>query len=169
METLSWKRFLLAGLAAGLLINVFDGILYTVVIGAEANAVLERLGLELPGTGGMVLYSLAGFAVGFVAVWLYTGMRAGLGPGPVAAGKTGLAVWAVGYLIPFLDLAIEGLYTTSMFWTAALFTAVTVPLATMGGAWVYRPGPPARPAPGAGRPLSSAERDASPAVPVHPR
>jgi hypothetical protein len=102
-------------------------------------------------------------------VWLYTGMRARLGPGPVAAGKTGLAVWAVGYLIPFLDLAIEGLYTTSMFWTAALFTAVTVPLATVGGAWVYRPGPPARPAPGAGRPLSSAERHASPAVPVHPR
>jgi hypothetical protein len=138
MSALNRHRFLAAGLAAGVLVNLFDGTLYTLIIGAEANAIMERLGLELPGPAGMVLYALAAFLVGFVAVWLYTGMRARLGPGPATAIKTGLAVWAVAYLIPFVDLAIEGLYTPRMFWTAALFTAITVPLATVGGAWVYR-------------------------------
>jgi hypothetical protein len=146
MGTLNMKRFVLAGLAAGVLINVFDGTLYTVVIGPEANAIMERLGLDLPGTAGMALYAVLAFLVGFVAVWLYTGMRARLGPGPVTAAKTGLAVWAIAYLTAFLDLTIEGLYTQRMFWLAATFTLVSVPLATIGGAWVYRGAEADRPA-----------------------
>jgi hypothetical protein len=138
MEPLNGKRFLLAGLAAGVLINVFDGVLYTAIIGPEATAAMERLGLTLPGTAGMVLYALLAFLIGFVAVWLYTGMRARIGPGPMTAAKTGLAVWAIAYLAPFIDMTIEGLFTQRMFWIAAAFTLVSVPLATMGGAWVYR-------------------------------
>lgn len=138
MERLDTKRFLLAGLATGVLVNVFDGILYTVVIGPEANAIMERLGLILPGTAGMALYALLAFLIGFVAVWLYTSTRARLGPGPRTAAKTGLAVWAIAYLAPFLDMTIEGLFTQRMFWIAAAFTLVAIPFATMGGAWVYR-------------------------------
>jgi hypothetical protein len=138
MERLNARRFLGAGLVAGLAVNVFDGTLYTVVLGADAAAAMERLGLQEPGPAGMMLYALAAFVIGFITVWLYTGMRARLGPGPATAVKTGVAVWAVAYLLPALDLTIEGIYTTRMLVVAAAFTLVSMSLVALAGAWVYR-------------------------------
>jgi hypothetical protein len=94
MKQLNRRRFLAAGLVAGLVINVLDGTLHTVVIGAEVAAALEQAGLEQPGPAGMTLYALLAFVIGFAAVWFYTGMRTRLGPGPATAVRTGAVVWA---------------------------------------------------------------------------
>lgn len=139
----SGRRFIAAALVAGLAVNIADGLLYTVVIGPDAAAGMERLGLDAPGTAGMLLYTGLGFLVGFVAFWLYTGMRARLGAGPATALKTGLAVWAVAYLAPFLDQTIEGIFTARMFWIGALYTLVSMPLVALLAARVYeRPAQP---------------------------
>jgi hypothetical protein len=71
-------------------------------------------------------------------VWLYVGVRDRLGPGPVTAAKTGLAVWAPAYLVPFVGNTLQGMATPRMFWIGVALTIVYVPLATMAGAWVYR-------------------------------
>jgi hypothetical protein len=135
------RRFLAAGAVAGLAINIFDGTLYTVILRADAAAAMERLGIQEPGPVGMVLYVLLAFMIGFVAIWFYTGMRARLGAGTGTALRTGVAVWAIAYFAPFLDLMLEGIYTTRMFVLAAGFTLITLPLATMAGARVYRAEP----------------------------
>lgn len=132
------RRFLAAGLVAGLAINVFDGILYAGILASESAAVMAGLGLEQPSNAQMGLFVLLAFAMGFTAVWLYLGARARLGAGPATAAKTGLAVWLLAYLVPFVGNTIQGMATTTMFWVGAAFTIISVPLATMAGAWVYR-------------------------------
>lgn len=148
---LNTPRFIAAGLLAGLAINVFDGILYAGLLASESAAVATRLGLEEPSNAEMGLFVLVAFAMGFTAVWLYVGVRARLGPGPATAAKTGLAVWVLAYLVPFVGNTTMGTATTTMFWLGTAFTIVSVPLATMAGAWVYRDsGPEAAAAPATG-------------------
>lgn len=138
MKSLNTGRFIAAGLAAGVAINVFDGILYAWVLAADSAAVMAGLGLEEPSNAAMGLFVLMAFVMGFAAVWLYTGVRERLGPGPVTAVKTGLAVWALAYLVPFVGNTLQGMATPRMFWIGVAFTVFSVPLATVIGAWVYR-------------------------------
>lgn len=146
-KPLNTGRFTAAGLVAGVAINIFDGILYAGILASESAAVMADLGLEQPSNAEMALFVPMAFVMGFAAVWLYVGVRERLGPGPITAAKTGVAVWALAYLVPFVGNTVQGMATTSMFWIGVAFTIVSVPLATMAGAWVYRD---AEPAPGAG-------------------
>lgn len=132
-------RFVAAGLVAGVVINVGDGILYGVLLAPEFTATMERLGLAAPGGGALILYPLMAFATGYVALWLYAMARAGLGAGPRTAVKTALAVWMLLYVIPSVDLVMEGIWSRQAFWTAAAVGLVTLAAATLAGARVYRP------------------------------
>lgn len=137
-KPLNTGRFVAAGLAAGVAINVFDGILYAWILAGDSAAVMTSLGLEQPSGAAMGVFVLMAFVMGFAAVWLYAGVRERLGPGPVTAIKTGLAVWALAYLVPFVGNTLQGMATTRMFWIGMAFTIFSVPLATVIGAWVYR-------------------------------
>lgn len=140
---LNTRRFLVAGLVAGLAINVFDGILYAGILAQESAAVMASLGLEQPSATAMSVFVLLAFVMGFAAVWLYLGVRERLGPGPGTAIKTGLAVWALAYLVPFVGNTLQGMATARMFWVGVVFTIVSVPAATVAGAWAYRDAEPA--------------------------
>lgn len=137
-ESLNVRRFIAAGLVTGVAINIFDGILYAGVLAAESASVMAGLGLEQPSNAQMGLFVVMAFAMGFTAMWLYLGARARLGAGPATAAKTGVAVWLLAYLVPFVGNTIQGIATPTMFWVGALFTLLSVPLATMAGAWTYR-------------------------------
>ena len=136
-DRLDTGRFLAAGAVTGFLINVFDGILYAGLLAADRAEVMARTSMEQPSTAGMAVFVVLAFLMGFAAIWLYVGVRARLGPGPVTAFKVGLAVWFFAYFVPFLANILQGLSTPRMYWVGVLFTVVAVPLATLAGAWFY--------------------------------
>lgn len=133
-------RFALAALAAGIVINITDGILYGVMLAAETEATLTAMGLAPPAGAWLGLYVAWAFVIGALLVWLYIGVRERLGGGTRTAIMVGLATWALAYLGPAMNRSLEGIASWSAFWTVALWTAIAVPLATMVGAKVYGPG-----------------------------
>jgi hypothetical protein len=142
-ERLNVGRFLAAGAVTGLLINVFDGILYAGLLAADRAEIMAETAMEPPSTAGMMVFVALAFLMGFAAIWLYVGVRARLGPGHVTAAKVGLAVWLFAYFVPFLANTLQGLATPRMYWVGVAFTIVAVPLATIAGARVYQRGEPA--------------------------
>jgi hypothetical protein len=133
-ERLNLPRFLAAGAVTGLLVNIFGGILYAGLLAAEPTA---RPSLAQPSMAGMAVFAGMAFVMGFVAIWLYVGVRARLGPGPITALKVGLAVWFFAYLVPSLANVIQGQSTPRMYWVGIAFTVAAIPLATGAGAWLY--------------------------------
>ncbi len=136
-ERLSVRRFLAAGAVTGLLINIFDGILYAVLLAADRAEIMTRTAMVPPSTAGMAVFVVLAFVMGFAAIWLYVGVRARLGPGPTTAIKVGLAVWLFAYFVPFFANTLQRLATVRMYWVGVAFTVVAVPLATAAGAWFY--------------------------------
>ena len=83
---MNWKRILLGGLAAGVLIDAFEGGLSGLLFGEQFRAEMARLGLGLQvGPGGGLFFVAWGFIIGIVSVWLYAAVRPRLGPGPRTA------------------------------------------------------------------------------------
>ncbi len=90
---MNWKRILIGGLAAGLLMNVIDFLVSMFILG-ERYTYLQKQGIFLPAPRlpFMPLWILGMFAVGLVLAWLYAAARPRLGPGPRTALVVGLAV-----------------------------------------------------------------------------
>lgn len=130
-------RVVAGGLVAGLVINVGETILNAYVL---ADTYAERMiayGVaESP--YAVPIFTVYGFLLGIVAVWLYALARPRLGPGPRSAALVGLGVWLL-YSGSFADfhLAVPLFPTFVPLWNLG-WGLVEVPLATMAGAWVYR-------------------------------
>jgi len=137
MGRINWKRVILGGLLAGVVINIFEavsGIIYM----EEMTAVLERHSLSMSASGGaMLLYLGLGFLFGIVGVWIYAAIRPRFGPGPKTAFRAVIVVWLF-YFGSILGWSSIGLYSTWMLgmWTVVGFLETTVGL--MLGAWVYK-------------------------------
>ena len=73
---MNWKRMALGALAAGLLIDVFEGGFSNLIIGAQFQREYASLGMHNEFTPlSAVFFICWGFIVGFVAVFLYAAAR----------------------------------------------------------------------------------------------
>jgi len=68
-------RVILGGLLAGLVMNISETFLNLYVIADESTAVLERLGLQFPGTHQVFIFIAMTFVLGLLLVWLYAAIR----------------------------------------------------------------------------------------------
>jgi hypothetical protein len=137
MDQINWKRVILGGLLAGVVINIFEavnGMLYM----EEMTAALEAHSLTMSESAGAILLYLGlGFLFGIVGVWIYAAIRPRFGPGPKTAFRAVIVVWLF-YLGSILGWSSIGLYSTWMLglWTVVGFVETTVGL--MLGAWLYK-------------------------------
>ncbi len=138
MTGINTGRFILAGITAGVVLNVLEG-LASLLYAERLRTAMESHGLAVSESPAMLaLYLLIGFVVGFVAVWIYVAARTRLGPGPGTAVKVGIVYWLGGYLIVVLSYASLGLFPAGMLTMWAVVGLVEMVLATLAGAWVYR-------------------------------
>lgn len=139
MGKINWKKLVLGGLVAGIIIDVVEGILEGVVLGPEWREAMQALGHPLRETGGnMALHVLLGFAYGLSALWIYVAIRPRFGAGPKTALYAGLAVWALGNLLPSVNWGPRGLVPGHLFVIAVVVGLVEIVAATEAGAWLYR-------------------------------
>src|SRR3989442_14768444 len=74
MGKINWIRVILGGLAAGLIINVFESVLNGVILAKDMEAAISALGRQMGG-GALAMFIAWGFLVGIFAVWLYAAIR----------------------------------------------------------------------------------------------
>lgn len=137
-ETVNRKRLLLAGLLAGLVINVLEG-LGSFLFLEQAQAMLAEHDLAFAeGPLLMVFLLLLGFVTGIVLVWFYVGARCVHGPGPATALRVALAAWVLWYVALMVTMHFIGLHSLGDSVLGAAWGLVEVCLATLAGAWFYR-------------------------------
>lgn len=137
MSDLNWPRILAGGLVTGLIINVGETLLNGFILVDSYAGAMMRYGVaESPHS--VAIFTVYGFLLGVVIVFLYAALRPGLGSGPGTAVLTGLVVWFL-FSVSFADfhLAIP-VFPTRVPIGNALWGLVEVPLATLAGAAVYR-------------------------------
>jgi MFS family permease len=139
MDKINWTRVILGGLLAGVVINVVEFVLNSLVLGPQFAAAMEALGKPGGMTAGVTASMVAvGFALGIFAVWLYAAIRPRYGAGPKTAIRAGFAVWLLGYLLMSLFPIVTGLFPAGLMTIALVVGVVELPVATLLGAWLYK-------------------------------
>ena len=135
---MNYKRVLLGGLVAGLVINIGETILNVPVVGKDFEAALARLGVPAMAGSTIGLFVVMCFLLGILAVWLYAAVRPRLGAGPQTAIVTGIVVWLLAFVFPNVGIMAMGIFPARLILIALVWEAVEVPLAVLAGAALYK-------------------------------
>jgi hypothetical protein len=135
------KRIVLGGLLAGLIINIGETILNVPVIGAEFDAVIQRLGLPAMAGATIGLFMLMCFGLGILCTWLYAAIRPRFGEGPRTALIAGAVVWLLASVWANVASAALGILPLRLLAITVVWQAIEIPLATLAGAYLYREEP----------------------------
>ncbi len=143
MGKIAAGRVIIAGLVAGFLWWVLEGLVQGVVLGADWNAAFLALGRTKEqmdaGSGRfMALVTVWCAIVGILGVWLYAAIRPRFGPGPKTALIAGVALWSIGFLLPAIIHYGYALWPTKLTFiplTTGFFEAIITALV---GGWLYK-------------------------------
>ena len=143
MGGIDTKRWLLGGLAAGVLIWLIEG-LASMLYMEDMKAAMEPHGLSMEMTAGaFAIASIVSLLAGLTIVFIYAMARARLGPGPRTAVVAGVAFFLGSTLISILGWSMLGLFPARMLVTWAVVGLVEVVLAALLGGYIYKEKPPA--------------------------
>lgn len=138
MGGINVKRWIMGGLAAGVVMWVIEGAA-SQLYRADMEAAMAAHGLSMDMSGATLAMTLiVSFIAGLTLVFFYAACRPRFGPGPKTAIKVAVAMWFGGYLLSLLGYDLMGLFDNGLLvmWGAvALIEAV---VATMVGGWLYR-------------------------------
>jgi len=136
MGKINLKGVVLGGLVAGLVLNVFDFLMYGVVLAADMEAAMQAIGKTMK-DDPIWLYVILDFLFGIWLVWLYAMIRPRYGPGPRTAVIAGLYVWVGFGVLHAISEAPIGLFTPRLSAIIVAVFLVVAPLAAVAGAKFY--------------------------------
>ena len=139
MGKINTGRLILGGIVAGIVIDIFEGIMNGVVLQQQWADVFSSLG-KSPGLSVKQILALNvwGLAAGILTVWLYAAIRPRYGAGPRTAILAGLAVWATAFGLATAVPVFFHLYPVGLGITAVALEGVEMILAGLAGAAVYK-------------------------------
>jgi hypothetical protein len=103
------KRILLAGLAAGLVLDALDATTNAVVFGASWARAYKALALPEENAGIPVFWMTFDLLAGVLLAWLYAAMRPRFGPGPRTAIYAALVEWTLIHFTLYSHL-VDGVF-----------------------------------------------------------
>ena len=134
------SKVLVGGIAAGIVLNVIDYLVYTRLIVDKVTAAAEAfkpgLGTSMMASNAITIYVIQDFIIGILLVWTYAAIRPRFGPGPKTAVTAAIAVWLIVATIHAGDIAL-GMASTSLYVTEILIGLVTILIASWVGAKLY--------------------------------
>jgi len=143
MGGIDTKRWLLGGLAAGVLIWLIEG-LASMLYMEDMKAAMEPHGLSMEmSAGAFAIASIVSLLAGLTIVFIYAMARARLGPGPRTAVVAGVAFFLGSTLVSILGWSMLGLFPARMLVTWAVVGLVEVVLAALLGGYIYKEKPAA--------------------------
>jgi hypothetical protein len=139
MGKINVGRVILGGIVAGIVIDLFEGVLNGVVLSTQLADVMTSLGKPSAlSVQQLAAFNLIGLATGIVMVALYAAIRPRLGAGPKTAMVAGLAVWVLAYAFSGAGLVVTHLFPMGLMITALAIQIVEVLVAGVAGAAVYK-------------------------------
>jgi hypothetical protein len=139
MNKINLQRAILGGLVAGVILNIGEFLLNSVVLGPQMREFMARRNLPLdPGTNFLIVAVLLTFVLGIVIVWIYAAIRPRLGPGPMTAICAGLLAWFGIYLYSGIINGMALHIPTNMLVIGIVWGAVEYVVAAIAGAWLYK-------------------------------
>jgi hypothetical protein len=138
VDRMNWWRLVCSGLAAGLIVNLFEYGGHRIYLDGAWTAAFGALG-KTP--AGWSTYIPANFLIGILLVWLYARLRPTYGSGPKTALLSGLAIWVVFWAIPLMAIVPMNLFPVSLLAAAIALGVVDVSLAVLLGVWLFQEPP----------------------------
>jgi len=139
MEKINWRRVVLGGMLAGMVLALLDTIFLAIFRHPGLRTPIQGIN---PATNGMVtaLFNMFAFIfLGILMIWSYAAIRPCFGPGPKTAVIAGFAVFLVAVSQLLLRVAmydtVSDLPPGPMLPMLYLLTIVA---GTQAGAWVYK-------------------------------
>ncbi len=110
MGKINIGRVIAGGLLAGLVINIGETVLNTVVIAGQMEAAVAARNLPPVGGREIASFVIMCFGLGIATVWLYAAIRTRFGPGVPTAVLNGAVVWFLAYLWPGMGDAVMQIF-----------------------------------------------------------
>jgi hypothetical protein len=137
MGKINGARVILGGLAAGLIINISEFLLNSVILQKDMEAAVGALNRQVGGAQ-IAMFTAWAFLTGIFAVWLYAAIRPRYGAGPKTAITAGFAVWCLGYLLAAVTPFALKLFPASVIATGLVVGLIEIIIGTLVGAKIYR-------------------------------
>jgi hypothetical protein len=151
MSRINTGRVVLAGLAAGVVMNVVDAVANGVLLGnawrTETTALNAAL-MDKAAAGSTVGWIAVDLLLGITLVWLYAAIRPRFGPGPRTAALAAVVLWIATHLV-YGSYVFMGLYSSSLIGASSLAGLVAVLAGGYVGGKLYREEPAAAGTPAA--------------------
>jgi hypothetical protein len=138
MNGINYRRVLLGGLVAGLVINIGEYLLNEVVMVRQMEETFHRLSMPRPGIGFMAAAVLLTFLLGIVIVLLYAMLRNRFGPGPGTAVIAGLVAWFCVYFYAGILSGVLLAIPVSVLLMGIVWGLVEYSIGAIVGAWLYK-------------------------------
>ena len=139
MGKINLSRVVLGGIVAGIVIDVFEGILNGAILSSQWSEVLTGLGKTVTMSAKQIVaFNVWGLAVGILTVGLYAAIRPRFGPGPKTAIIAGLVLWLLAYVWPSLGNGLMGFMPMKLLTVAVLWGLAEVIVAALVGGALYK-------------------------------
>jgi len=132
-------KVIVGGLIAGVVLNIGDFIINTMVLAEQQAADLKRLGLDpaaMESFAGILPWIVIDFLFGLLIVWTYAAIRPRFGPGVGTAIIAGLIPY-LGATLVLAGFTSMGIFTTSLFIAGSIASLINTAIGSVAGAWLY--------------------------------
>jgi hypothetical protein len=138
MGQLNWKRVILGGLLAGLIIDASEVLVNGVIFKDDWAAAMQNLHrLPTLSVKQMIVMNLWGFATGITMMWLYASIRPRYGAGPKTAIIAGAAMWLMNYGLGSVFPVVTHIYPLGLATITLLIGLAEAIVAAWLGAMLY--------------------------------
>jgi hypothetical protein len=103
MGKINIGRLILGGLVAGIVADALAYLVDGVILAERWSDAMGFLNRNQFSATEWIWFNILGLVSGFIAVWIYVGIRPRFGAGPLTAAYAGVAVWVLTSLIPNLE------------------------------------------------------------------
>jgi hypothetical protein len=139
MGNINLGRVILGGIVAGIVIDIFEGLLNAVVLANQWATVMTGLGKSgAPSIKQIIAFNVWGLATGIMIVGVYAAMRPRLGAGPKTAICAGLVIWATAYVLGSAAPVFLHLFPVGLVATGLAVALVETMIAGVAGAYFYK-------------------------------
>jgi len=139
MRNVNWGKFVLGALIVAAICFVSDAFLHQRVVTDQWQAVVAALGATMPEHSGfsMIWFIVFEAGRGFLAMYVYVLLRPRLGPGVKTATWAGVVTWVAFSLTGPAQFIPLGFYSTTLWFTVAIYQLVFTIIAAIMGAAPY--------------------------------
>ena len=137
MGKINWGRVFVGGLVAGVVINLVEYVVNTMVLAKQNSELMTKLGVQLR-PNAIPMFVIAGFLLGIAAIWAYAVARPRYGAGAKTAVITALGIWFIGNALPNFDLWASGIVPINLLCIALVIGLVEIIVASVAGAALYK-------------------------------